>query len=64
MRRLLALALLVCAGCASSGQETLAEDGWLGDIRAALFGESSDSIRMPTLPDQTSTPSAREGATP
>ncbi len=45
MRRLFALALLLCAGCAPPGSDPA--DAWLGDLRS-LFATHDDSPPIPT----------------
>ncbi len=46
MRRIAAVLLILCAGCASPGGETLLDDSLFGDVRA-LFGASPNSHSAP-----------------
>ena len=42
MRRIAAVVLILCAGCASPGSDSLIEDSLFGDLRA-LFSDSDHS---------------------
>lgn len=50
MSRLLALALLLCAGCASMGDDSLLQDGLFGDIRSLFSGGESSAWVVPATP--------------
>jgi hypothetical protein len=48
MRRVAAIVLFLCAGCASPGEQTLLEDSLFGDVRAMFSpGPSSTSSSVP-----------------
>jgi hypothetical protein len=47
MRRVAAFLLILCAGCASAGEETLLEDSLWGDVRA-LFSSHDYSAKPAT----------------
>ncbi len=48
--RVAALLLVLCAGCASPGNETLLEDGVFGDVRSLCTPSDKDIVRTRTYP--------------
>ena len=53
MKRVAALLLVLCAGCASPGEETLLEDSVWTDVRTFFTGR--DNSAQPSAPTYTST---------
>src|SRR5579872_5258971 len=58
MSRLMAFALLLCSGCASMGDDSLLQDGLLGDFRSLFSRGDSSAWAVPATPTPTPGPNA------